>query len=49
MFDFVNGLNRFKTTIHDTVLFIDEKIFTNHGNVNLHNMHFWTVENPWLR
>ncbi|EZA57628.1 hypothetical protein X777_02180 [Ooceraea biroi] len=23
---------------------------TNHENVNLHNMHFWAVENPhWLR
>ena len=32
------------------ILFTDEATFTNHGNVNVHNMHFWTVENPhWLR
>ena len=32
------------------ILFTDEATFTNHGNVNLHNMHFWAVENPhWLR
>jgi hypothetical protein len=32
------------------VLFTDEAAFTNHGNVNLHNMHFWAMENPhWLR
>ncbi|XP_025163792.1 uncharacterized protein LOC112590689 [Harpegnathos saltator] len=28
----------------------DESIFTNHGGVNRHNMHYWSVENPhWLR
>lgn len=32
------------------VLFTDESSFTNHGNVNRHNMHYWSVENPhWLR
>lgn len=32
------------------VLFSDESTFTNHGNVNKHNMHYWSVENPhWLR
>lgn len=32
------------------VLFTDEASFTNHGNVNLHNMHYWARENPhWLR
>ena len=27
------------------ILFTDEATFTNHGNVNVHNMHFWAVEN----
>ena len=32
------------------ILFTDEATFTNHGNVNVHNMHFWAIENPhWLR
>lgn len=32
------------------VLFSDEATFTNHGSVNRHNMHYWSVENPhWLR
>ncbi|XP_026826676.1 uncharacterized protein LOC113562216 [Ooceraea biroi] len=32
------------------VLFFDESAFTNHGTVNRHNMHYWSVENPhWLR
>ena len=32
------------------ILFTDEATFTNHGNVNAHNMHFRAVENPhWLR
>lgn len=32
------------------VLFSDESTFTNHGEVNRHNMHYWSVENPrWLR
>ena len=32
------------------ILFTDEATFTNHGNVNVHNMHFWAVENShWLR
>lgn len=32
------------------VLFSDESSFTNHGNINRHNMHYWSVENPhWLR
>lgn len=32
------------------VLFSDESTFTNHGNVNRHNMHYWSVENPhWIR
>ena len=34
----------------DNILFTDEANFTNHGNVNLRNMHMWAVENPhWLR
>ena len=32
------------------ILFTDEATFTNHGNINVHNMHFWAVGNPhWLR
>lgn len=32
------------------VLFSDESTFTNHGAVNRHNMHYWSVQNPhWLR
>lgn len=32
------------------VLFSDESSFTNHGAVNRHNLHYWSVENPhWLR
>lgn len=32
------------------VLFSDESSFTNHGNVNRHNMHYWATENPhWIR
>jgi len=27
------------------VLLTDEAVFTNHGNVNLHNMYFCPVEN----
>ena len=39
---------------HDTfvtkILFIDKAIFTNNGQVNLCNMHYWSVENPhWMR
>lgn len=32
------------------VLFSDECTFTNHGEVNRHNMHYWSPVNPhWLR
>ncbi|KZC06777.1 hypothetical protein WN55_07550 [Dufourea novaeangliae] len=32
------------------ILFSDEATFTNYGNINLHNMHFWSTENShWLR
>jgi len=32
------------------ILFTDETSFTNYGLANLHNMHYWSVENPhWLR
>lgn len=32
------------------ILFSDEAHFTNHGEVNRHNMHYWATENPrWLR
>lgn len=33
-----------------SVLFTDECSFTNRGEVNRHNMHYWSKENPhWLR
>ncbi|KZC06747.1 hypothetical protein WN55_07298 [Dufourea novaeangliae] len=33
-----------------TVLFTDEATYTNYGQVNRHNMHYWPIENPqWLR
>ncbi|XP_024944495.1 uncharacterized protein LOC112494915 [Cephus cinctus] len=32
------------------VLYSDESGFTNHGQVNRHNMYYWATENPrWLR
>ena len=32
------------------ILFTHEATFTNHGEVNRHNMHYWSVDNPrWLR
>lgn len=32
------------------VLWSDEATFKNDGNVNLHNLHYWSVENPhWMR
>ena len=32
------------------VLFTDEAEFTNHGQLNKHNMHYWASKNPyWLR
>lgn len=32
------------------VLFSDESTFTNHGQINRHNMHYWATDNPrWLR
>ena len=32
------------------VLFSDEATFTNHGQLNRHNMHYWSDTNPhWLR
>lgn len=32
------------------VLFSDESTFTNHGEINRHNMHYWSVDNPhWIR
>jgi len=32
------------------ILFSDESTFTNHGQVNRHNIHYWALENPrWLR
>lgn len=33
----------------DYVLFTDEASFTNHGQLNKHNMHYWAIDNPhWL-
>lgn len=32
------------------VLWTDEAVFTNTGGVNLHNMHYWSANNPhWMR
>lgn len=32
------------------ILWTDEATFTNAGGVNLHNMHYWSAENPhWMR
>ena len=32
------------------ILFIDEATFTNHGQVNRRNIHYWSSEYPhWLR
>lgn len=28
------------------VMFSDETTFTNHGKINRHNMHYWSIENP---
>ena len=28
------------------ILFINKATFTNNGQVNLRNMHYWSVENP---
>lgn len=37
-------------TFLNKILFTDEATFTNHGQVNIHNMHYWSEENPrWLR
>ncbi|EFN66312.1 hypothetical protein EAG_00126, partial [Camponotus floridanus] len=53
--DFVNRVRfcqwaqqqiRNNESFFDNVLFTDEAAFTNHGNVNLRNMHMWAVENP---
>ncbi|EFN69005.1 hypothetical protein EAG_00414, partial [Camponotus floridanus] len=34
----------------ENYLFTDEATFTNHGQVNLRNMHFWAADNPhWIR
>ncbi|CAK9801642.1 hypothetical protein ANTPLA_LOCUS2883 [Anthophora plagiata] len=34
----------------ERMLFTDEASFTNHGQLNLRNMHYWSLENPrWLR
>jgi len=35
--------------IYFLTVFIDKAVFINYGNINLHNMYFWTVKNPyWL-
>ena len=54
--DFENRVNFCTWALrHDTphlscILFTDEATFTNHGQVNLKNMHYWSVDNPrWLR
>lgn len=37
-------------TFLSKILWTDEATFTSNGNVNLHNMHYWSASNPhWLR
>ncbi|CAK9814796.1 hypothetical protein ANTQUA_LOCUS8218 [Anthophora quadrimaculata] len=37
-------------TFFSSILFTDEARFTNHGNLNLHNMHYWSTDNShWLQ
>ncbi|KZC13177.1 hypothetical protein WN55_05909 [Dufourea novaeangliae] len=46
------GLQKFQSDemFLTKVLFTDEATFTNCGQVNRHNMHYWSIENPrWLR
>ena len=32
------------------ILFTDEVTFTNNGQINLRNMHYWSVKNPhWMK
>ncbi|KAJ8979725.1 hypothetical protein NQ317_006361 [Molorchus minor] len=41
---------RTDVNIFHQVLFSDESSFTSYGEVNRHNMHYWSSENPrWLR
>ncbi|EFN72100.1 Transposable element Tc3 transposase, partial [Camponotus floridanus] len=57
--DFQNRLTFCHWAVHEIqtnqnffarVLFSDESTFTNHGEVNRHNMHYWNKENPhWIR
>ncbi|KZC12711.1 hypothetical protein WN55_04805 [Dufourea novaeangliae] len=37
---------QFDETFFSSILFTDEATFTNHGNLNLHNMHYWSIDNP---
>lgn len=44
------GLAQMHNNNFINILFSDESTFTNHGQVNRHNMHYWATENPrWLR
>lgn len=48
----VNGHFRKYMKIHffHQVLFSNESTFTNHDEVNRHNMHYWSVNKPhWIR
>ena len=49
-FKFVWNTGRGFCIMDMTSLFTDETAFTNHGNVNVHNMQFWATETMyWLR
>ena len=51
--NFCNWIRRKMHTVvsfFSHVLFSDEANFSNTGNVNKHNMHYWVNENPrWMR
>ena len=34
----------------ENILFMDKATFTNHGNINLWNLHYWAPNNPhWIK
>lgn len=50
--DFCHWFRRWITENNslENIIFSDEATFTNHGQVNRHNMHYWAEENPhWMR
>lgn len=44
------GMIRENRELLSEILWTDEATFRSDGNVNLHNMHYWSDNNPhWLR